>query len=117
MFSRIIMNHMKFFVIFCAIFLQPIAKIKAQNTQQEFRLKGTVYDSFTGAGIENAKVYLLNSDSIIVDSTTIETGDCGEGGTNNFDAIFTFTMSKPKSSDFNIVKICNKDYETVSHKQ
>lgn len=117
MFSRIIISYMKFFVILCAIFLQPIAKIKAQNTQQEFRLKGTVYDSFTGAGIENAKVYLLNSDSIIVDSTTVGTGDCGEGGTNNFDAIFTFTMSKPKSSDFNIVKICHKDYETVYHKQ
>lgn len=117
MFSRFIINPMKFFVIFCTIFLQSIVKINAQNKQQEFHLKGTVYDSFTGAGIENAKVYLLNSDSIIVDSTTVKTGDCGKGGTNNFDAIFTFIMSKPKSSHFNIVKICHKDYETVYHKQ
>lgn len=92
-------------------------KTEAQNKQHMFYLRGTVYDSFTGAGIRDVKVYMMNTDSVILDSATVRYGRFNSGGINGYDAMFSFYTSKQKSNDVRIIKVVHKDYYTVYHNQ
>ena len=89
----------------------------AQNKQRMFRLEGFVYDSFLGTGIGGVKVYLLNSDSVLIDTVRTDAGNYGKGGTNKLDAKFWFDTKKGKASDFVILKFTHKDYEPISKRQ
>ena len=92
-------------------------KTEAQNKQHMFYLRGSVYDSFTGAGIKDVKVYMMNTDSVILDSATVRYGRFNSGGINGYDAMFSFYTSKQKSNDVRIIKVVHKDYYTVYHNQ
>ncbi|MBP5479323.1 MAG: hypothetical protein J6Y15_08185, partial [Bacteroidaceae bacterium] len=104
-------------LIICSLFLFCGLTTEAQNKQHMFYLRGSVYDSFTGAGIKDVRVYMMNTDSVILDSVTVRYGKYNSGGTNGYDAVFSFYTSKLKSSDVRIVKFVHKDYYTVYHNQ
>lgn len=108
-------NHLS--VIIGLLFLLSNLSAMAQNKQRMFKLEGFVYDSFMGTGIGNVKVYLFNSDSVLIDTVRTDAGNYGKGGTNKLDAKFWFNTKKGKASDYVILTFTHKDYETVSKRQ
>jgi hypothetical protein len=65
-------------------------------------LSGRVHDNFTDAGIKGAKVYLLNKDSVMLDSTQIKGRD-----------MFSFRVNRDKSFRSCIIKVMHLDYQTL----
>ena len=65
-------------------------------------LSGRVHDNFTDAGIKGAKVYLLNKDSVMLDSTQIKGRD-----------MFSFRVNRDKSFRSCIIKVMHPDYQTL----
>lgn len=55
--------------LFC--FLQMLMISAQSKNEQSLILNGHVVDSFTGCGVENAMVFLLSVDSVIIDSTMV----------------------------------------------
>lgn len=111
-------NRSCLYIIITFIFLVlSINEMEAKKKQHMFYLRGTVYDSFTGAGIKDVKAYLMDADSVILDSVTARYGRYNRGGTNGYDAVFSFYTSQQKPNDVRIVKIVHKDYYTVFHSQ
>ncbi|MBO7558508.1 MAG: outer membrane beta-barrel protein [Bacteroidaceae bacterium] len=104
-------------IIIGLLFLLSNLSATAQNKQRMFKLEGFVYDSFMGTGIGNVKVYLFNSDSVLIDTVRTDAGNYGKGGTNKLDAKFWFNTKKGNASDFVILKFTHKDYETVCKRQ
>ena len=84
--------------------------IFAQNGQPRL-FSGNVYDAFTGEGIPNTKLYLMKSDSTIIDSTTVEFGHFVD--INRKDAVYRLKMLEVKSKDRQyIIKAFHPQYAT-----
>ena len=79
-----------------------LAAMTAWAQTDYYWLSGRVHDNFTDAGIKGAKVYLLNKDSVMLDSTQIKGRD-----------MFSFRVNRDKSFRSCIIKVMHPDYQTL----
>lgn len=88
--------------IFCFIVIvlsfTSFLSVKAQDNS--YWLSSKVHDNFTDAVINNARVFLLNKDSVILDSTQTKWDN------------FSFRVKKDKYFRSCIIKIVHPDYQT-----
>ncbi len=84
------------------IIIALAAAMSAQAQTDYYWLSGRVHDNFTDAGIKGAKVYLLNMDSVMLDSTQIMGRD-----------MFSFRVNRDKSFRSCIIKVMHPDYQTL----
>lgn len=81
-------------------FLILCSAVSSQNNQ--YWLRGRVHDNFTDAGLKGANVYLLDNDSVTLDSTQIKGRD-----------MFSFRVNRDKSFRSCIIKVMHPDYQTL----
>lgn len=84
------------FSLLCACF----TSMDAQN--KSYWLRGHVRDGFTNAGVDKAKVYLLNTDSLVIDSTETR-GD-----------YFSFNLKRNGDLKSCIIRMSHPDYN-INH--
>ena len=63
-----------------------LVALTASSQNNQYWLRGRVHDNFTDAGIKGANVYLLNKDSVTLDSTKVKGRD-----------MFSFRVYRDKS--------------------
>jgi len=74
--------------------------ISAYAQSDTYRLSGQVHDNFTDAGLDSAKVYLMNKDSVILDSALTKY------------ARYSFNVKRDKSFRSCIIKVACPHYQT-----
>ena len=86
-------NLLRFAITACFLSLHVSAYAQADR----FNLTGYIRDSFTDAGIKDAKVYLLSKDSVILDSAKTMIGYSS--------GRFSFKVKRDKSFRSCIIKV------------
>lgn len=86
--------------IFLILMVLTMCSSAYAQSSDEFRLIGRVRDGFTNKGIDKAAVYLLNSDSVLLDSMLTK-GD-----------YWNFKVRRDKSLRSCIIKVVHPDYPT-----
>lgn len=89
-------------LIIAVSFASVSSSVHAQN--DTFSLGGYIRDSFTDAGIQDAKVYFLSMDSVVQDST-LTFGGYSTG-------YFSFRVKRDKSLRSCIIKVSYPNYQT-----
>ena len=102
-----------FFSIAMAMGIFFHAVIRAQDKSTPILIIGYVYDNFTGAGIKDAKVTLMDKDSTVIGESPTYIGNFMHGGTNGIDASYDFEIGKNKSIKSYIIKVEHPDYYTT----
>ena len=102
-----------FFSIAMAMGIFFHAVIRAQDKSTPILILGYVYDNFTGAGIKDAKVTLMDKDSTVIGESPTYIGNFMHGGTNGIDASYDFEIGKNKSIKSYIIKVEHPDYYTT----
>lgn len=93
-------------IIFCVI----ACNLYSQKTYPRL-FGGNVYDAFTGFGIPDTKLYLLKSDSTIVDSTIVDAGYFTD--INKLETIYRLKILETVSKDRDyIIKAVHPQYST-----
>ncbi len=83
-----------FFSIAMAMGIFFHAVIRAQDKSTPIFIVGYVYDNFTGAGIKDAKITLMDKDSTVIGESPTYIGNFVHGGTNGIDASYDFELKK-----------------------
>lgn len=80
------------------LLLFAMPNVFAQNST--YWLRGHLRDGFTNSAIKDAKVYLLNTDSVVLDSVPVR----GEN--------FSFRLKRDKTFKSCIIRVSHPDYQT-----
>lgn len=79
----------------------------AQTTSRKIKILGRVYDAFTEMYVPDTKVTLMSVDSVVIDTTHVETNRLNEISETTY-----YTVFAPAQPGKYIVKLENKNYKT-----
>lgn len=96
------MRKIVFLCFICVFSILQVKALHAVKINQEIKLYGDVYDSFTRIPL-HAKLYLLTQDSMLVDSTTTSI--------EKMRATYSFTINK-ETRKYIIKSVCKGYYDT-----
>ena len=103
-FRKVVIFSFLLFSISMSILAQTVVRIGTRNPKlgkDSYGLNCKVLDDFTGLQIDNATLYLMTKDSVVVDSAQTKKGRC------------TFMVNRDKSFRSCIIKVTHPGYQTL----